>query len=72
MCSVYKLETDSTLYCLLPCHHLSKIRSTLQNSITEIIGGNPNPSDGISVKVSLFGDQKYTEVGNSLHNQRYY
>ena len=53
---------------LLHCHHFSNIRSTLLNSINEVLGSITNISDLSDcalVKILLFGDQNYTEIENS-------
>ena len=55
-------------YFLLHCHHFSNICSTLLNSINEVVGSITNISDLSDcafVKISLSGDQNYTQVENA-------
>ena len=59
------LKIESTSHFLLHCHHYTKIRVTLLNSIAEIIGNTFNINDECLVKLLLFGSQKYTEIDNS-------
>ena len=73
MCS---LAIESTTHFLLHCHHFSNIRSTLLNSINEVLGSITkisDLSDCALVKILLFGDQNYTQVENAyIDNQCYY
>ena len=46
-------------------HHFSNIRSTLLNSINEVLGSITNLSDCTLVKILLLEDQNYTQVENS-------
>ena len=67
LCSC-SLAIESTTHFLLHCHHFSNIRSTLLNSINEVLGSITKISDLINcalVKISLFGDQNYTQVKNA-------
>ena len=67
LCSC-SLAIKSTTHFLLHCYHFSNIRSTLSNSVNDVLGGITNLadlSDFTLVKVLLFGDQNYTEVENS-------
>ena len=59
------LETESTTHFLLQCYHFSNIRSTLLNSINEVLGSITKLGDCNLVKILLFGDQNYTQVENS-------
>ena len=59
------LAFESTTHFLLHCHHFANIRSTLLNSINEVLGSITKISDlsGCAlVKILLFGDQNYTQV----------
>ena len=59
---------ESTIHFLLRCLHFSNIRSTLLNSINEVLGSITNISDlsyCALVKILLFGDQNYTQVENA-------
>ena len=59
------LEIVSATHFLLHCHHFSNIRSTVLNSINEVLGSIINisvRSDCALVKMLLFGDQNYTQV----------
>ena len=61
------LAVELTTHFLLHCHHFSNIRSTLLNSINEVLGIITNLSyfnDCSLIKILLFGDQNYTEVEN--------
>ena len=64
LCSC-SLKIESTSHFLLHCHHYTKIRVTLLNSIAEIIGNTFNINDECLVNLLLFGSQKYTEIENS-------
>ena len=67
LCSC-SLAIESTTHFLLHCHHFSNIRSTLLNSINEVLGSITNLSDLSDcalVKILLFGDQNYTQVENA-------
>ena len=66
LCSC-SLATESTTHFLLHCCHFSNIRSTLLNSINEVLGSITNVSDCTLVKLLLFGDQNYTQVENSYN-----
>ena len=59
------LEIESTTHFLLHCHHFSNIRSTLLNSINEVLGSIINLRDCDLVKTLRFRDQDYTQVENS-------
>ena len=62
------LAIESTAHFLLHCHHFSNIRSTLLNSINEVLGSITNISDlsdSALVKILLFGDQSYTQAENA-------
>ena len=62
------LAIESTTHFLLHCHHFSNIRSTLLNSINEVLDSITNLSELIDcalVKILLFGDQNYTQVKNA-------
>ena len=64
LCSC-SLAIESTTHFLLHCHHFSNIRSTVLNSINEVLGSITNLSDLSDcalVKNLLFGDQNYTQV----------
>ena len=67
LCSC-SLAIESTTHFLLHYHHFSYIRSTLSNSINEVLGSIANASD-LSVcawvKILLFADQNYTQVENT-------
>ena len=64
LCSC-SLKIESTSHFLLHCHHYTKIRVTLLNSIAEIIGNTFNINDECLVNLLLFGSKKYTEIDNS-------
>ena len=64
LCSC-SLKIESTSHFLLHCHHYTKIRVTLLNSIAEIIGNTFNINNDCLVNLLPFGSQKYTEIGNS-------
>ena len=67
LCSC-SLAIESTIHFLLHCHHFSNIRSTLLNSINEVLGSTTKISDlrdCALVKILLFGDQNYTQVENA-------
>ena len=67
LCSC-SLAVESTTHFLLHCHHFSNIRSTLLNSINEVLGSTTkisDLSDCALVKILLFGDQNYTQVENA-------
>ena len=67
LCSC-SLAIESTTYFLLHYHHFSNIRSTLLNSINEVLGSIANPNDLVDCalfKILLFGDKNYTQVENS-------
>ena len=64
LCSC-SLKIESTSHFLLHCHHYTKIRVTLLNSIAEIIGNTFNINNECLVNVLLFGSKKYTEIDNS-------
>ena len=67
LCSC-SLAIESTTHFLLHYHHFSNIRSTLLNSINEVLGSITNISDLSDcalVKILLFGDQNYTQVENA-------
>ena len=67
LCSC-SLAIESTTHFLLHCHHFSNIRSTLLNSINEVLGSTTkisDLSDCALVKILLFGDQNYTQVENA-------
>ena len=64
LCSC-SLAIESTTHFSLHCHHFSNIRSTVLNSINEVLGSIINisvRSDCALVKMLLFGDQNYTQV----------
>ena len=66
LCSC-SLAIELITHFLLHCHHFSHIRSTLLNSVNEVLGSITNISDlcdGALVKILLFGDQNYTQVEN--------
>ena len=59
LCSC-SLAIKSTTHFLLHCYHFSNIRSTLSNSVNDVLGGITNLadlSDCTLVKVLLFGDK---------------
>ena len=67
LCSC-SIPIESTTHFLLHCHHFSNIRSTLLNSINEVLGSITkisDLSDCALVKILLFGDQNYTQVENA-------
>ena len=67
LCSC-SLAIESTIHFLLRCLHFSNIRSTLLNSISEVLDSITNISDlsyCALVKILLFGDQNYTQVENA-------
>ena len=67
LCSC-SLAIESITHFLLHCHHFSNIRSTLLNSINEVLGSTTkisDLSDCALVKILLFGDQNYTQVENA-------
>ena len=67
LCSC-SLAVESTTRFLLHCHYFSNTRSTLLNSINEVLGSITNLSDLSDcalVKILLFGDQKYTQAENA-------
>ena len=67
LCSC-SLAIESTTHFLLYCHHFSNIRSTVLNSINEVLGSITNISDlndCALVKILIFGDQNYTLVENA-------
>ena len=64
LCSC-SIPIESTTHFLLHCHHFSNIRSTVLNSINEVLGSITNLSDLSDcalIKNLLFGDQNYTQV----------
>ena len=64
LCSC-SLAIESTTHFLLHCHHFSNIRSTLINSINEVLGSTTNVSDCSLVKILRSVDQNHTQVENS-------
>ena len=64
LCSC-SLKIESTSHFLLHCHHYTKIRVTLLNSIAEIIGNTFNINDECLFNLLLFDSIKYTEIDSS-------
>ena len=64
LCSC-SLKIESTSHFLLHCHHYTKIRVTLLNSIAEIIGNTFNINDECLINLLLVGSQKCTEISHS-------
>ena len=67
LCSC-SLATESTTHFLLHFHHFSNIRSTLVNSINEVLGSIVNIRDLSNcalVKILIFRDQNFTQVENA-------
>ena len=64
LCSC-SFEIELTTYLLMHCYHFLNMRSTVSNSISEVLDSNTNLRNCILVKVLLFGNQNYTQVENS-------
>ena len=62
---VVALKLNQVHIFLLHCHHFSNIRSTLINSINNVLGSITTLDDHALVKILLFGDQNYSQVENS-------
>ena len=62
---VVALKLNQVHIFLLHCHHFSNIRSTLLNSINNVLGSITTLDDYALVKILLFGDQNYSQVENS-------
>ena len=62
---VVALKLNQVHIFLLHCHHFSNTRSTLLNSINNVLGSITTLDDYALVKILLFGDQNYSQVENS-------
>ena len=63
---VVALKLNQVHIFLLYCHHFSNIRSTLLNSINNVLGSITTLDDYALVKILLLGDQNYSQVENSF------